>query len=91
MRAVMAPMIDKVGRLFGLSQSVGTAAARYVDGLDRTEQDTGNFYASAPGKMIGPVERMVQPHILATDSQEAAWQALVQLTGAELTSLKEAV
>ena len=40
--------------------------------------------ASAPKKMSGPLERMAYPHIDNHDHQEAAWNAIVAVSGADL-------
>jgi hypothetical protein len=39
------------------------------------------FFASAPKKMIGPIEAMQQPHFHDEAAQEAAWSAVVKVAG----------
>ena len=45
---------------------------------------SGQFFASAPKKFIGPIEAMRHPRFHDLASQEAAWQAVVKVSGVDL-------
>jgi len=89
MRKVMAPIMGSwLGQKMGMGMTVATAAGRYVDALGFDAERSGRFYASAPGKVVGPLVHQTQPHLLDRDSQEATWAAVASLTGADLRSLR---
>jgi hypothetical protein len=46
----------------------------------------GQFFASPPKKFTGPIEAMRHPHIHDRADQEAAWQAVVNVSGVDLSS-----
>ena len=46
---------------------------------------SGQFFASAPKKLTGPIEAMRQPHFHDRANQEAAWQAVVKVSGVDLS------
>jgi hypothetical protein len=46
---------------------------------------SGQFFASAPKKFTGPIEAMRQPHFHDRANQEAAWQAIVKVSGVDLS------
>ena len=50
----------------------------------------GQFFASAQGKFSGPIEVQRQPHLYDRASQEAAWQAVVKISGADYSPVKPA-
>jgi NAD(P)-dependent dehydrogenase (short-subunit alcohol dehydrogenase family) len=81
MKYVMLPMFKFAPKGLGMSAPVETAAHRYIEVEGYADDATGTFYASAPKKMIGPIEPMRQPHILDTESQKAAWSAVVKVSG----------
>jgi NAD(P)-dependent dehydrogenase (short-subunit alcohol dehydrogenase family) len=81
MRRVMTPLVKKMPARMGLTAPTSVAAGRYLEAADFDEQVTGQFFASAPKKMTGSLHRMVQPHVLDFDSQEAAWNATVHVAG----------
>lgn len=85
MRSVMSPILGSwLGRSLGMGATTGDAARRYLDAFDYGPERSGGFFASRPGKMVGAVVRQEQPHVLDEASQEAAWQAVVALSGADL-------
>jgi hypothetical protein len=47
---------------------------------------SGQFFASAPKKVTGPMEAMHHPHFLDRANQEAAWQAIVKVSGVDVSS-----
>ena len=45
---------------------------------------SGQFFASAPKKVTGPMEAMRHPHFHDRANQEAAWQAVAKVSGVDL-------
>lgn len=77
MKFVLIPMFKLVP---GQSQSVETAAARYLEVADRSDV-TGEFFASAPKKVTGPIEIVDLPHLRDEQRQKAGWSATVEVAG----------
>jgi NAD(P)-dependent dehydrogenase (short-subunit alcohol dehydrogenase family) len=73
---LMVPLMKLIP---GMSHSPETAAHRY---LQASEFGTD---ASAPKKFTGPIEAMRQPHFLDRANQEAAWQAIVEVSSVDLS------
>jgi hypothetical protein len=46
---------------------------------------SGQFFASAQGKFTGPIEAQRHPHLHDRASQEAAWQAVVKVSGSDFS------
>jgi hypothetical protein len=81
MKYVMLPMFKHAPKSLGMSAPVSVAAHRYIEVAGYDDDTTGQFYASAPKKMTGPIEVMSQPHIRDQVSQKAAWSAVVKVAG----------
>jgi NAD(P)-dependent dehydrogenase (short-subunit alcohol dehydrogenase family) len=81
MRNIMMPVFKHAPKRFGMAATTDVAAARYIDALDFDVDVNGQFFASAPKKMTGPLHRMEQPHLFDVESQEAAWAATVEVAG----------
>ncbi|MEN0061303.1 MAG: SDR family NAD(P)-dependent oxidoreductase [Myxococcota bacterium] len=77
---VMPVMGGPIGRWTGAAHSVATAADRYVEAIGWGTDRSGELWASASGKMTGPLAPMRHPHVLDRQSAEAAWAALCDLT-----------
>ena len=58
MRFIMIPIIRLVP---GMSAPVSAAASRYIEAAEYSEQVNGEFFASAPKKMIGQLHRCSFP------------------------------
>ncbi len=82
MRWIVLPMTKVIGPWFGMAGSVAQGAQRYVDAGDFATDASGKFWASPPGKMVGPLEVQTQAHFEDKALQEAAWRSVVRLTGA---------
>jgi NAD(P)-dependent dehydrogenase (short-subunit alcohol dehydrogenase family) len=65
----------------GMNQTPETAAGRYIQASKFETEVSGQFFASAQGKFSGPIEAQLQPHLLDGANQEAAWQAVVNVSG----------
>ena len=69
----------------GMNQTPETAARRYIQASKFGTDVSGQFFASAQGKFSGPIEAQRHPHLLDRASQEAAWQAVVKVSGIDFS------
>lgn len=83
-------LIPIVNLIPGMNQTPETAAGRYIQASKFASDLSGQFFASAPGKVSGPMEVQLQPHLHDRANQEAAWQAVVQVSGVALSSVQSA-
>ena len=79
-------MIPVVNLIPGMNQTPETAASRYLQASEFGADVSGQFFASAQGKFSGPMEVQRQPHLYDRASQEAAWHAVVKVSGIDLSS-----
>jgi hypothetical protein len=79
-------MIPITNLIPGMNQTPETAAHRYLQASEFGTDLSGQFFASALGKFSGPMEVQRQPHLHDRASQEAAWQAVVNVSGADLSN-----
>ena len=82
LRYVFIPIVNLIP---GMNQTPETAASRYIQASEFGTDVSGQFFASAKGKFSGPIEVQRQPHLHDRASQEAAWQAVVKVSGANLS------
>ena len=73
----------------GMDQTPETAARRYLQASEFGTDVSGKFFASAQGKFSGPIEAQLHPHLHDHASQEAAWQAVVKVSGVDFPSAKQ--
>jgi len=78
LRYLFIPIVNLIP---GMNQAPETAARRYLQASAFGTDLSGQFFASAQGKFTGPMEVQRQPHLHDRASQEAAWQAIVKVTG----------
>jgi hypothetical protein len=78
--------IPIVNLIPGMNQTPETAARRYLQASEFGTDVSGQFFASAQGKFSGPIEVQRQPHLYDHASQEAAWQAVANVSGIDLSS-----
>lgn len=78
---IMIGMFKKAPARFGMSATVPVAAKRYVDATAFAANVSGEFFASAPKKMTGPLHELDLPHVRDRASQAAAWDATVKVAG----------
>ena len=78
--------IPIVSLIPGMNQTPETAARRYLQASELGTDVSGQFFASAKGKFTGPIESQRQPHLHDRESQEAAWQAVVKVSGVDFSS-----
>ena len=77
--------IPIVNLIPGMTQTPETAARRYLQASEFGTDVSGQFFASAPKKLTGPIEAMRHPHFHDRANQEAAWQAVVNVSGVDLS------
>src|SRR5579864_8650794 len=77
--------IPIVNLIPGMNQTPETAARRYLQASEFGTDVSGQFFASAPKKLTGPMEAMRHPHFHDRANQEAAWQAVVNVSGVDLS------
>jgi NAD(P)-dependent dehydrogenase (short-subunit alcohol dehydrogenase family) len=83
MRWLMIPLVKLIP---GMSQTPETAARRYLQASEFGTDVSGQFFASAPKKLTGPIEAMRHPHFHDSANQEAAWQAVVKVSGVDFSA-----
>ena len=77
-------MVPLMRLIPGMSHTPETAAHRYLEASKFGTDVSGQFFASAPKKFTGPIEAMRHPHFHDHANQEAAWQAIVSVSGVDL-------
>ena len=77
--------IPIVNLIPGMNQTPETAARRYLQASEFGTDVSGQFFASAQGKFSGPIEAQRHPHLHDRASQEAAWHAVVKVSGVDLS------
>ncbi|MGA7123574.1 MAG: SDR family NAD(P)-dependent oxidoreductase [Polyangiaceae bacterium] len=80
LRYLFIPIVNLIP---GMNQTPETAARRYLQASEFGTDVSGQFFASAQGKFTGPIEAMRHPHLHDRASQEAAWQAVVKVSGVD--------
>ena len=70
----------------GMTMTPEVAARRYLQASEFGTDVSGQFFASAPKKLTGPIEAMRHPHLHDRANQEAAWQAVVKVSGVDYVS-----
>ncbi len=82
MKFLMLPLLKLIP---GMSQTPEIAARRYIQASAFGTDVSGQFFASAPKKLTGPIVAMRQPQFHDRANQEAAWQAVVKVSGADFS------
>ncbi len=78
--------IPLVKLLPGMTMTPEVAARRYLQASEFGTEVSGQFFASAPKKLTGPIEAMRHPHLHDRANQEAAWQAVVKVSAIDFSS-----
>ena len=81
LRWLVPTVMTAIGRLVGMAGPLEDGVQRYVDAANMGDEASGGFYTSPAGKLVGPLERQTQPHIVDEENQDAAWRAVVGLAG----------
>ena len=80
LKYLFIPMVNLIP---GMNQTPETAASRYIQASKFGTDASGQFFASAKGKFSGPMEVQREPHLHDRASQEAAWQAVANVSGVD--------
>lgn len=75
-RKVLVPIMKLVP---GMSQPVSAAAGRYVEAANFGADVNGQFYASRPKKMVGPIAQIDMDHFDNPAAQAALWNVTERL------------
>ena len=75
-RNVLVPIMKLVP---GMSQSVADAAGRYLEASRFDSAINGQFFASKPKKMVGPMVRIQMDHLSNQPAQQALWNVTERL------------
>jgi len=78
-------MVPIVKLIPSMSQTPETAARRYLQASEFGTDVSGQFFASPPRKLTGPIEAMRHSHFHDRANQEAAWQAVVKISGVDFS------
>ena len=78
MRNIMMPMFKLMP---GMSATIAVGASRYLEVASYPDEVSGEFFASPPKKLIGPLQKVELAHVQDRVSQEAAWNAIVSVSG----------
>jgi len=81
LRSILYPLVARIGPYVGLAGPVADAAGRYLQAADFDDATTGQFFASPPGKVTGPLQLQKGEQFLDRSLQEAGWQVISQLAG----------
>ena len=87
MRRIMMPIMKHMPKRLGMAAPVAVAAERYIDATRFGPEVNGQFFASAPKKMTGPLHKVDLAHVNDRDSRNAAWAATVAIANVEAASL----
>ena len=82
--------IPIVNLIPGMNQTPETAARRYLQASEFGTDVSGQFFASAQGKFSGPIEAQLHPHLHDGANQEAAWQAVVNVSDVSFSPVRSA-
>lgn len=83
-RRVLIPIMKLVP---AMNQPVPAAAGRYLEATSFGPEITGQFFASKPKKMVGPLHRNQQAHFDNPAAQKALWNVTERLVHRDTTDL----
>jgi len=78
MRNIMLPFFKVMP---GMSHSVADGASRYLEVATYGPGVNGEFFASKPKKMTGPIEAMQHDHLHNPEAQKALWNVTTKVAG----------
>ena len=84
MRWLLVPIMKVVGPWFKFAGPLPVGAKRYLDASKFGPEASGQFWASPPRVLVGPIEVQTEAHLFDLNLQTAAWNSLVRLTGVGL-------
>lgn len=86
MRNIMMPVMKRAPKRLGMAAPVAVAAKRYIEASEFGHEINGQFFASAPKKMTGPLHKVDLPHVNDRDSRDAAWNATAAIAEMNLVT-----
>jgi NAD(P)-dependent dehydrogenase (short-subunit alcohol dehydrogenase family) len=86
MKRIMMPMMKAMPKFMGMAAPTSVAAARYVEATTFGPEVNGEFFASAPRKMTGPLHQVDLASVSDRASQDAAWEAILAATKADIAA-----
>jgi NAD(P)-dependent dehydrogenase (short-subunit alcohol dehydrogenase family) len=88
---IMVGFMKLLGPMMGMAGSLEPAAKRYVDALEYGPEVNGEFHATANlKKLVGPMGRQDMPHFSDPKGIDAAFEALVRITGVDTQTARAA-
>ncbi len=84
MRNIMLPVMKSMPKRLGMAAPVSVAAERYVEATRFGPEVNGQFFASAPKKMTGPLHKVDLAHVNDRASRDAAWRATVAVAASSV-------
>ena len=83
MRLIMLPAMKLLGPLIGMNGPVDKAARRYLDAAEFSDDQSGDFHATAKRKkLVGPLGVQTWPDYFTDEkAQDTGFDAVVALTG----------
>ena len=88
MKRIMLPVTKALPKFAGVAAPTPVAAQRYLDATTWPATYSGDFYASAPKKMTGPLFRVVLEHVRDRTASAASWTALVEATSVDAPAVR---
>jgi len=89
MKNILLPLMSTVGRLVSAAGPVSAASERYISSVEMPDQNSGKFYASPAGKMIGPLTEQRTAYLADDHKKFSAWNTIVKLSGSVDYSQKD--
>ncbi len=81
MRNVLLPLMSTVGRFMSAAGPVSSASERYISSVKMPDENSGKFYASPAGKMIGTLTEQKTAYLADGNMKFSAWNTIVKLSG----------
>lgn len=78
MKYLMIPLFKLIP---GMSHTIDKGAGRYLEVAAYGPEVSGAFFASAPGKMTGPLSRITMAHFDNPPAQKALWRETAKAAG----------
>lgn len=86
MRNIMMPVMKRAPKRLGMAAPVSVAARRYIAASQFGPEVSGQFFASAPKKMTGPLHKVDLLHVNDRKSRDAAWKATAAIAELNLVA-----
>ena len=81
MRKILLPLMSSVGRFMSAAGPVSAASERYISSVEMPQENSGKFFASPAGKMVGSLTEQKTAYLADGNMKFSAWNAIVKLSG----------